>query len=193
LWYWSYQEAWKSKIFDLIIISSDGGITKGKVLEPAFIDNDRPEMFATDEANLDDLLFFYASKNKDIELWCLLQPTSPLRTAQDIKKAHKIVLNEKWDSLVSVTPNPVMGWVENATSEGHVALYHYNERPNRQKRKSWFLENGAIYFTKKYVLDTFRSRLGGQIALYKMPKERSIEIDDEFDWKIAEYLMNGRK
>jgi len=193
LWYWSYQEAWKSKIFDLIIISSDGGITNGKVLEPALIDNERPEKFATDEATLDDLLYHYWLKNKDIELWCLLQPTSPLRNAADIRKAHRMAIKEKYDSVVSVIPDPMMYWVKNATSQGHLATYHIHKRPNRQQRKSFFRETGAIYFVKSYVLEMLGLRIGGTIGLCTIPKLRAIEIDDMDDWKIAELLLDGKK
>jgi CMP-N-acetylneuraminic acid synthetase len=186
-------------VFDNVILSSDGGfedLGEWPGDDGFFIfDNERPEQYATDDATTDDLLYYYSKTReyKDVDLWAILQLTSPFRTAEDIKKAHKMITREKWDSLVSVTPNPVMGWVKDATNNGHVALYHYTNRPFRQDRKSWFLENGAIYFTKKYVLESFKNRLGGAIALYKMPQERSWEIDTEFDWEIAEYLMNGRK
>jgi CMP-N-acetylneuraminic acid synthetase len=195
LWVWTYEAALESGIFDMILLSSDGGFGPIEENKITVLDNERHKSLATDEASLDGLLFHYSSrkKYKDIELWGLLQVTSPLRTAKDIKKAHKMVLREKWDSLVSVTHNPVMGWVEDATSEGHVCLYHYNERPNRDRRKHWFLENGAIYFAKDYVLEAFRCRIGGQIALYKMPQERSIEIDSKFDWELANFLLEKGK
>ena len=53
--------------------------------------------------------------------------------------------------------------------------------------------NFIIYFTKRYAVEVFRNRVGGAIALYKMPKERSWEIDDMFDLEVAEFLLNGRK
>lgn len=199
LWYYTAKVAKASGVFDNVILSSDGGfgsLGNWPGDDGFFIfDDERPERYATDEATTDELLYYYSTRKEyeDVNLWAILQLTSPLRTAHDIKKAHKIIMAEKWDSLVSVTPNPIMGWVKDAASSGHVALYHYHDRPMRQSRKSWFLENGAIYFTKKYVIETFRNRLGGAIALYKMPKERSWEIDDMFDWEVAEFLMKGRK
>jgi N-acylneuraminate cytidylyltransferase len=58
----------------------------------------------------------------------------------------------------------------------------------RQDRKDWYMENGAIYFTKKYVIEQMHSRLGGKIALYPMSQEHSFEIDTEIDWKVAEFV-----
>ena len=118
-----------------------------------------------------------------------MQPTSPLRTAKDIQKAYKMVCAKKWDTLVSVVKDPMMFWVENATTRGHAATYHYNARPNRQDRKAFFREIGAIYFTKTPVLVHTGCRLGGDIALYKMPRNRSFSINEEVDWAICEMLL----
>ena len=200
LWQWTYEAAVKSKLFDKIILSSDGGFTnsEGDTLTPtdgnAVVDNVRPEEFSTDEANLDNLLCYYANGFPDVLRWCILQPTSPLRSYKDIQKAHKMMKGDKYDSVVSVTPGTCMYWVKNAV-ETHgkmqnIALYHYHLRPNRQERlNKWFQENGAVYFVNRYVIETTGVRIGGQIGLYVMPKERSFEIDDELDWRIAEMMV----
>lgn len=190
---WTVEAATKSGIFDKIILSSDGGFTDKLYPLNLEIDNNRPEKFATDEADLDSLLLYYAEKNPEIEMWCLLQPTSPLRTANDIKRMYNFAKREKYDSAVSVTQNPMMFWVKDATSNGHAATYHIHKRQNRQQRKSFFMENGAIYFTKTYTLLTMQCRLGGTIYLFNMPKERSFEIDEPIDWQICEMLMEGRR
>ena len=188
---WSYDAAIQSGLFSKIIISSDGGA--GSLVlretEPAILDNERPGEFATDDADLDSLLWYYAGKHPDIELWCLLQPTSPLRTADDIKKSYKLIKPERYDSLVSVMNHPCFCWIKDAAGlKGksiNISTYHYHKRPNRQQRKDWFLENGAIYWTKRYVLETTKCRLGGYVGLYPMPPERSIEIDEPLDWFVA--------
>lgn len=193
---WTIDAALKSKLFDKIIVSSDGGLDMTSN-DPVVIDNDRPAELATDDMDLDSLLRYYANGFPDVLRWCLLQPTSPLRHYKDIQKAHKMMVSGKFDSVVSVMPGTCMYWVKNAV-EAHgksqnIALYHYHIRPNRQERmKSWFQENGAIYFLNRYVLEQGGVRLGGQIGLYVMPKQRSFEIDDETDWRICEMLM-GKK
>jgi len=196
LWQWTYEAAVKSKLFDKIILSSDGGFTDAQFPDTVIVDNQRPEELATDAANLDNLLCHYANVHPDVLRWCLLQPTSPLRTAKDIQKAHKMIESGKYDSVVSVTPGTCMYWVKEAVEAHgkaqHVCLYHYHLRPNRQERMGkWFQENGAVYFTNRYVLESTGVRLGGQIGLSVMPKERSFEIDDEVDWKICEMLVKS--
>lgn len=195
LWQWTADAAVKSGIFEKIIMSSDGGFSLGAEAgknSTLVLDNYRPTEYATDEARLDPLMVYYAEQYPEIELWCLLQPTSPLRTSKDIQKAYKKVCAKKWDSLVSVTKGTMMYWIEDATTRGHAATYHYASRPNRQDREGFYREVGAIYFVKTPVLLATKCRLGGDIALYKMPKERSFSINDEIDWKICEMLLGEK-
>jgi CMP-N,N'-diacetyllegionaminic acid synthase len=203
---WTTEAAMESGIFDKVIVSSDGGLRKwslvdDKVTDPKqlkkytgvlYYDDDRPAEYSTDDAQLDPLILHYA-KMYDIDMWCLLQPTSPLRTAEDIRKAFKKAEYKKYDGLVSVTQNPGMFWIRGAISSGNIATYPIKPRPNRQQRKGWFMENGAIYFVKNYVIWHTQCRCAGSVALYEMPKERSVEIDDEFDWRLCEWLLSKRE
>jgi CMP-N-acetylneuraminic acid synthetase len=51
--------------------------------------------------------------------------------------------------------------------------------------------NGSIYCWRR---ESFRERLwDGRVRIYVMPRERSVDIDDEMDWKIAELLMAERE
>jgi CMP-N-acetylneuraminic acid synthetase len=193
LWKWTYEAALKAGIFDKIILSSDGGIPEGDYPQNVIVDNERPPELADDNASLDDVLIHYANKYPDVSVWCLLQPTSPFRTGGDIVKAHKMLLKGKYDSIVSVTPRTCMYWKKNALEAHgkpqHIATYHLHKRPNRQQReKEWFQENGAIYFTNRYILEYTGCRLGGQVGLFAMNRKKSIEIDDELDFRLAEVV-----
>jgi CMP-N-acetylneuraminic acid synthetase len=201
IWMWTMEAAIKSKICDLIVLSSDGGFANGDLglVDPSdskiVMDNERPEEYARDDSTSDEMLVYYARKYPEIDMWCLLQVTSPFRSYMDIRKAYKMAQNKKYDSIVSVTPNPCMFWIEKAVGikdkDYAIATYHVYKRPMRQERKDWYMENGAVYFTPKYVLENLGNRLGGSIGLYKMPQERSMEIDTPFDWEIAEMLLSG--
>jgi CMP-N,N'-diacetyllegionaminic acid synthase len=202
LYEWTAFSARDSSLFDTIILSTDFDNT----IYPDFLRVDiRPEDLCTDSASLDDVLVYHQNQYPDIDIWCLLQPTSPLRTAQDIKNAYAMMLEKettgddyKYDSLVSVYNHPVLAWINNSVGipgveePQAIATYRYKKRPNRQDRKDWYLENGAIYFTRKYVIEQTKCRLHGFVGLYVMPKERSIEIDDMIDWNICEMLMEKR-
>jgi len=218
---WTTMAAIESGVFDKIILSMDGGwdLVDWKSADPRMlkkyngvleIDNNRPKEMSNDEAGLDVLLCYYSRRHEEIDLWCLLQPTSPLRLAEDIRQARAMMDIKggpygkdgdiKYESLVSVSPNPVMAWIKDAVgipgdpdTPQPIATYHYQDRPNRQERSDWFLENGAIYFTRKYILDYFKVRLHGSIAMYEMPYERSFEIDEPIDWFICEKMIERRQ
>lgn len=191
---WTLDAAEQSGVFDKIIVSSDGGAghLNARANEIVLVDNERPGNLATDDARLDPLLWYYAEYYKDYGLWCLLQPTSPLRNVEDIRVSYLLAKVSKFDSIVSVTEHPCFCWINNAMgykNEKHpISTYHPHKRPNRQERKDWYLENGAIYWTKRYVLEETKCRLGGSIGLYVMPKERSFEVDEPIDWDIAEMV-----
>lgn len=203
LWQWTYDAARASGIFDKIILSSDDGFTKmetelyGSVFtDLSIVDNARPPELCEDGTTQEAVLAFYAEKYPDVDVWCLLQPTSPLRTADDITGAYKMLVEDERDSVVSVFNDPLLFWVRDCVEvQGQqcpVASFHIDKRPNSQDRKEWFKENGAVYFTPTYTLKATGSRCGGRVGLYVMPKERSYEIDDETDWAICELLMNKR-
>jgi len=197
LYQWTLDTALKAKLFDKIILSSDGGLEGVEGTDVIIVDNNRSAELSDDKASLDAVMCYYLNEYPEIKQWCLLQPTSPLRHWKDIRKAHKMLQNSKYDSVVSVTPGTCMYWLKDAVDimdKPHsIATYHIHARQNRQQRmKEWFQENGAIYFTNRYTLEYEGCRLGGTIGLCVMPKERSFEIDDELDWRIVE-MMLGKK
>ena len=125
----------------------------------------------------------------------LLQPTSPLRTSEDILSA--ISLMQEKDALV----------VESLTEMDHSPLWsntlpddlsmdhffnEYSEMP-RQSLPTYYRENGAIYLLKRDLLkkedaDMFKERC----YAYVMPRERSIDIDVELDFAFAELILSRK-
>lgn len=198
LWQWTYDAAQESGIFDLIVISSDGGFYGDEIPtgDNVIVDNTRPPELCEDGTTMEAVLGHYVDKYPDIGIWCILQPTSPLRTADDISEAYKMLMEDERDSIVSVFHDPLLFWVKDCCEvQGQqcpVASFHIDKRPNSQDRKDWLKENGAIYFTPTYTLKATGSRCGGRVGMYIMPQERSYEIDTEHDWEICEFLMNKR-
>ena len=78
---------------------------------------------------------------------------------------------------------------------GYMNLENSKGEPKRRQEKLiYYARNGAaIYIVKYSCIMEKNSLYGDKILNYEMPKEYSIDIDDEIDWKIAEYLLNNRK
>ncbi len=102
---------------------------------------------------------------------------------------------KKYDAVVSVMWNDILGWVGNPTRNGPICMYHVDKRPTKKSRDDWYLENGCIYWFKLKVLLDTGTMIGdpSRVKLYEMPKERSLEIDDAFDWYLCECAKNWMK
>ena len=117
----------------------------------------------------------------------LLQPTAPLRDSSDIAGAFTILDNSGADCVLSVMERREFHWVR----EGDFGAprWDIDNRPRRQELRPDLIENGAIYISRADLYRTKGNRLGGKIALYEMPLERSIDVDESFDlWLVDAYL-----
>ena len=103
----------------------------------------------------------YILKDIDTDCIILLQPTSPLRKREDIDNVIKLMNSA--DSVSSVY----------------------------QLSDGLYKENGAVYGIKKDVIMKQNSLYSNNHLLYVMPKERSIDIDEPIDLKIAEALIKN--
>jgi CMP-N,N'-diacetyllegionaminic acid synthase len=124
----------------------------------------------------------------------LLQPTSPLRTAEDILNAIAIASSDPGaTSVISVTGanagHPAkLKLVEN----GRLRPY-LGDRLEQTRRQDFgfdvFRTNGAIYMTRRDVIMRDGSFYGDEPRAYEMPTERSADIDTRLDFDVAEFLF----
>ena len=132
----------------------------------------------------------------------ILQPTSPLRTAEDIAAAVALLDNSGADSVLSVNEVPVHSHPMRTLrldDQGHAVLFVSGDpvrtRINRRQDlpPAWVM-NGAIYACRTRVLfDAEPSLYGNRVVAYRMPAERSISIDDLEDWHAAERALASRQ
>lgn len=124
----------------------------------------------------------------------LLQPTSPLRTAQDIDAAVALAAEHHGSSVVSVSPAAQHPHVmKRMTQEGLVE--DFDEHPpagRRQDLEPAFALNGAIYITPGPWLTAHKTLYAEKTYGYVMPPERSIDIDDEWDLRLCELVLRDR-
>jgi CMP-N,N'-diacetyllegionaminic acid synthase len=136
------------------------------------------------------------SRRMTYKMVLLLQPTTPLRTTADIDNAVEKLMVTDADSVVSF----------HQVEQGH-PYYMYtmdDDRPKplleipahitrRQEFPAVFVRNGAIYTTRRNVLVQQCTFYGQNMRAYFMPIERSINIDTEFDFAVAEFLLQRRR
>ena len=150
---------------------------------------DRPSNLSSDASSTESVMLHAASYlENDFDFMVLLQCTSPLRGENDIDLAIKKIIDGKKDSLLSGYRNDHFLW----DNKGNPINYDYAKRPRRQEKEWEFVENGSIYITSKKALLKEKCRLGGRIGQHLMPKLTSFEIDEESDFRLAEFMMREK-
>ena len=160
----------------------------------------RPAEMATDEApGIDPVLHalrWLEEHDGYLPEWVmLLQPTSPLRTSEDIAAALQIAEREDVDAVVSVTEAAQHPWwMKRIDDDGRLLDWEEaGEATRRQELPDAYALNGAIYLTRRSVLTEYRSWYATRTHAYVMPPERSLDIDTPWDFRLADLVLSDRR
>ncbi len=196
---YAVEAALKAKHIDRVIISTDDKeIADIAVQYGAELPFMRPEFLASDTAQaVDNYIYTIDRLEKEggctIDAFVVLQPTSPLRIAEDIDGAVELFIEKNADSVISYTPeaHPVT-WHKYLDEEGGFVNIFPDSIDNRQANRTSFYPNGAVYVFKT---DMIRERIyyTDKSYAYVMPRTRSVDIDYIEDFEYAEFLLNRRK
>lgn len=195
---YTIEAAKKAKSVEKIILSTDdekiAEIARNLEVKIPFM---RPGELATDNAlAIDNYIYTIQRLNTEYGENCKefvsLPPTSPLRTAEDIDNAIDIFYEKKADSVISVCEafHPPL-WAKEIDDQGILRSYFPFDvgNKNRQELKKAYVPNGAVFVFKFSLLKEKYTFYSEKTYPYVMPKERSIDIDSEFDFDFAEYLI----
>ena len=194
---WTIEEAKKSKYIDRLIVSTEdeeiAEVSKKFGAEVPFM---RPKELSTNEAKGIDVVLHaieWMEKNdKSYDLIILLQPTSPLRTSKDIDKATEMLPSKNAKAIVSVCKTHHHPYWSNILPEDGCMKDFIEPKAmnkNRQELPTFYRLNGAIYLCYTDYLKREKRFIGCDTFAYIMPTERSVDIDDEVDFKLAEILI----
>ncbi|CAH6784627.1 N-acylneuraminate cytidylyltransferase [Vibrio chagasii] len=192
---WSINAAQKSKYIDQIFVSTDDQeIADVSSLFGVDVPELRPDHLASDTATTESVLTYTLEKlGSDVDIIVLLQPTSPLRTAQHIDEALDMFIEKQAFSVVSVTPceHPPL-WANTLPEDGTMGDFI---RPEALKRSQdcgdFFRFNGAIYiFDVRRFMEYGEIRYTDESFAYVMENRVSFDIDQPLDFELAEFFMN---
>lgn len=198
---YSIEQARHSKYIDRVIVSTDSkaiaDISKQYSAEAPFM---RPKEYAEDDSSIFDVLlhamdWLEKKENYFFDVLVLLHVTAPLRNSEDIDNCIELLVKKDADNVFSVTPanrNPYFNMVEVSKDE-KVRLIKKGDFTTRQSAPEVFDMNASIYVWWKDILKEKRATLLENSHIYIMPKERSVDIDDAIDFKIAEVLLKEAK
>ena len=196
------EQAIESKLYDKIVLSSDNKriFNIGKkykidvwYLRPKKLSGDKIGKIPVIKHALIESEKYFKTK---FDIIHDLDVTSPLRMVSDIVKAHKSFLNKKSNNLISgclARKNPYFNMIQIDNKKKISVVKKSTGILRRQDAPIVYEANASIYIWKRKTLINNTKLINSKTAFYKMPQDRSIDIDSKFEWKIVEYLINNRK
>jgi CMP-N,N'-diacetyllegionaminic acid synthase len=195
---YSVEAAIGSGLFDIVHVSTDSqeyaDIAKAYGADEPFLRDEQNSGDASSSWDaVREVLRKYKENGKEFDVCVLLQPTSPMRTAEDIKEAYKLFEEKKAISLTSATEvdHPVQ-WcfkLDKTFSMKDFASSPYKDC-RRQELEKHYRENGAIYIVgTKEISDPSFDFYTDQSVAYIMSRSRSIDIDTLQDFIVAETII----
>lgn len=193
---YTIEAALESGLFSCVHVSTDSeeyaSIARAYGADVPFL---RDAELATDTAGTWDtvraVVEKYAQMGKVFDTVTLLQPTSPLRNAEDIRKAFDVFERKEADSVISVCEVEHSPKICNTLGEEESMTGFINTSlvGRRQELGTYYRINGAIYIQKTHILMNGEDLYGSNAYAYIMSKLHSVDIDDAFDMMVANAAM----
>lgn len=160
------------------------------------VDYMRPADLATDSSGsrevMLDAMDWANARGIVYDCIVLLQPTSPLRTADDVRAALELYTSQL-DMVVSVESaacNPYYNCFE-TDADGFLHISKGDGLlTRRQDAPPAWTYNGAVYVINPQSLRAMPMGSFGRRVPSPMPAERSIDLDTPRDWAVAEAIMS---
>lgn len=156
----------------------------------------RPEYLATDTASSNDVIIhaldFYISKGINYDVVVLLQPTSPLRTEDDVKNCLECYTSDI-DMVTTVKKSSVSAVLCKENESGFLERAIEKNSVRRQDATPLYEYNGAVYVINVKAIREKGLNGFSKIKKSIMDEESSVDIDTPLDFKIAEMLLKERK
>lgn len=186
----------KSNIFDKIIFTSDDEEINEMVKLNYSINQldiiKRPHKLATDTSKVIDTVIHFLNEEYE-QTWVTL-PTSPLKVKEDFINASKL-LTEDYNSVISYTEMefpPTLGLIvksNNVLEDYDETSPWINGNSRSQDHPMVYRPNGAIYGAWTDKLKINKNFYKGRTKGYFMPRNRSIDIDTQFEFDLAEFIL----
>ncbi|WBW95441.1 acylneuraminate cytidylyltransferase family protein [Oceanirhabdus sp. W0125-5] len=190
----------ESLYIDEYIVSTDSeDIKEVSELYGAKVPFYRPEHLASDSAKSIDVVLHVLDKvernSGKYDIVVLLQPTSPLRTVEELDNAIVEFVKRGGESLVSVCECEKSPILMREILHGKLTEI-VNFRGNNLRRQElpiYYMFNGAIYINTVNMLKNKNCFVDEDTIPFIMDRENSVDIDEEKDLIIAEYYLNKRE
>ena len=203
---WSIEAAKKSKYLDKLIVSTDDSEIAQVAREyGAEVPFTRPAELATDTAASVDVLLhaldFFEQAGEKYDYIIQLDPTSPLRTVDDIDNALEMLNNHNSAKAIVSMVKPESShpdFVVTLTETGLIrplgqGLGGFGAPPKRrQELEDYYFPEGTVYISEVETLKKRKNVYHELTLAYPVERYKQFEIDDEMDFILIEALMKSK-
>ena len=199
---WSIESGKQSKYIDVVIVSTDSEqiatISRSFGATIPFI---RPANLATDEAATIDVVshalkYLEIEFNETFEYTVLLEPTSPIRRSDDIDRMLDKLHNSRtnFDAIISLGEVRGHPSILKTINSQKVESF-FKDQPastRRQDNTPVYFPFGVAYICKTTTLLAEKTFYPERLTHFVIERDQCVEIDDEYDFLMAEAILNKR-
>ena len=188
-----------SRVFSRVVVSTEDAEIADLAHRAGAETHERHYELASDTATLVDVCISFlreeeeAGRNWDF-FGCLLA-TAPMRTAEDVRRAHALIDPGMCDFAMAVTTYPLPPLQALRANESGFLRPMFPDliRLRSQETPALFVDNGSTYIALVPAFRKERTFYGSRLRAHVMPRERSVDIDEPFDLELARMLAQRRK
>ena len=195
---WTIRAAQAAARVDRVVVSTDDAEIAQVARRYGAEVITRPDDISGDAASSESALLhalehYETTEGYRPELTVFLQCTSPLTAPEDIDGTVDALRRDRADCALAATDFHYFLWRRDETADALGINHDRRVRLLRQDREPQYLETGAVYVMRTEGFRRARHRFFGRTAVYEMPAERCLEIDEPVDFEVAEVLQRHRQ
>ena len=198
---WSIEQALSCSYIKKVIVSTDSEeIASQAVKYGAEVPFFRPKELSSNHAGK-WIVWKHALENiekiyqEEVSIYVDLDCTSPLRDVEDIYRAIDQYKSSKVDAVFTICEarkNPYFNMVEELDGNLVISKKLAKEIIRRQDAPKVFETVASIYVLSPNYLRIGNGLLSGNTEGYLIDHEKSIDVDDKFDFEMVEFLMKRK-
>ncbi len=186
LFYWILATLSRCSSVDKIYIDTDSSVIKDKapMVSEKITIIDRPPHLCAGEIPMNEILL-YDTSLVAADYYVQTHVTNPLLRVETIERAVQTLLNSSThDSLFGVTRLQTRLWNHDGAPMNH----NTDVLLRTQDLPPIYEENSNIYIFTKEVLLKRKNRIGSNPLMFEIPRREAWDIDEEIDFRVAEFL-----
>jgi CMP-N,N'-diacetyllegionaminic acid synthase len=189
---WTVAAAREARRLDRVVVSTESAEISRFAAELGVEVLARPAELARDETPMRDVVLHALEELGRCDVLVLLQPTSPLRRSEHVDEAVDLLLETRADSVVSVVEVPHAFRPDQLMEleDGRLVPLGPSAGRRQDKRPAYARNGPAVLALRP---DRIGEELyGGDCRPYPMAPEDSVDVDEDFDLELAEFLLGRR-